>query len=81
MTVKLAIPYYAGKQRMASKIMPHLPPHTVYCEPFSGGLAVMMRKGLPEITDKSNYREVINDKNDQLINMWRQLRSSPELHR
>jgi DNA adenine methylase len=81
MTVKLAIPYYGGKQRIASKILPYLPSHTVYCEPFAGGLAVMMAKGMPKITSAHHYREVINDKNDQLINMWRQLQQSSDLHR
>ena len=28
--------YYGGRQRMANKIIPLIPKHTVYCEPFSG---------------------------------------------
>lgn len=43
------ISYYGGKQRLASKIIQYIPPHTVYVEPFCGGCAVMFKKGLPEI--------------------------------
>jgi DNA adenine methylase len=71
--MKPPISYYGGKQRMASKIVPLLPPHTVYVEPFAGGLAVMFKKGLPDITDSSHYREVINDLDSNLVNFYRVL--------
>lgn len=53
--------YYGGKQRIASKIVPLLPPHTVYVEPFAGGAAVFFEKGRPETGNKSAYREVLNN--------------------
>lgn len=41
--MKTPISYYGGKARIASAIVPHIMaiPHTVYAEPFAGGLAVL----------------------------------------
>lgn len=72
------ISYYGGKQRIASKIIEHIPPHTVYVEPFCGGCAVLFKKGLPPVKSSDYYREVINDKNDDLINMFRVLQRNQE---
>lgn len=57
---------------MAPKIVPLLPPHTVYVEPFFGSGAVMFEKGIPS-GSTIHYREVINDKNDLLIGFFRVL--------
>jgi len=65
------VSYYGGKQRLASKIAKLLPPHTVYGEPFAGGLAVMFAKGLPIVTRDDSYREAINDTNRALITLYR----------
>lgn len=73
------ITYYGGKQRIASKIVKHLPPHTVYVEPFCGGAAVLFKKGISPVKQSANYREVINDKNEDLINMFRVLQRNQEL--
>ena len=73
------LPYYGGKFRMSSRIVNELPPHTVYCEPFVGGASVLFKKGLPPITNTDHYREVINDKDDRLMNLYRQLRDNPRL--
>ena len=56
---------------MAARICRLLPPHTVYVEPFCGSAAVMFQKGLPEITNNDNYREVLNDTNGQVVNFFR----------
>jgi len=64
---------------IASKIINHITPHTVYVEPFCGGCAVMSKKGLPEITSGDYYREVINDTNDQLITMFQELQKNEKL--
>lgn len=78
--MKTPVSYYGGKQRLASKIVPMIPKHTVYVEPFAGGAAVMFRKPWPAITSQSDYREVINDLDGDLVNFYKQLRDKgPEL--
>lgn len=62
--------YYGGKQRMAPKIVPLLPPHTVYVEPFCGSAAVMFTKGIPEAANRL-YREVLNDTNHLITGFFR----------
>lgn len=80
--MKPPISYYGGKQRMAPNIVPLLPRHTVYVEPFCGGAAIMFAKPWPKVTCKSDYREIINDKDGELINFYKQLRDNgPELCR
>lgn len=49
---------------MAKHIVPLLPIHNIYCEPFCGGAAIFFSK------DKSNV-EVLNDTNRELINFYR----------
>jgi DNA adenine methylase len=73
--MKTPISYYGGKQRIASKIVKYFPNHTVYVEPFCGGAAVFFTKPLPMITNSTHYREVLNDKNELLVNFFRVLRS------
>ena len=65
------VSYYGGKQRMACKIVPLIPDHKVYCEPFFGGGAVFFKKGRPNVTNDCHYREVINDHDQRLITLYR----------
>lgn len=76
--MKPVISYYGGKQRLASKIIPYIPKHTVYCEPFCGGASILFMKPCPKVTNTSCYREVINDTNGNLINFYKQLRDNGE---
>lgn len=69
--MKPLISYYGGKQRIASKILDYFPPHTVYVEPFAGGAALLFAKPKPVVSNNGHYREVLNDKNDLLINLYR----------
>jgi len=62
--MKTPISYYGGKQMMLRHILPMIPAHTTYCEPFFGGGAVFFAK------PKSKW-EIINDTNDVLINFYR----------
>lgn len=63
--MKTPISYYGGKQYIVNEIASRIyQPHTLYCEPFFGGGAVFFAK------DKERY-EVINDKNDNVVNFYR----------
>jgi DNA adenine methylase len=62
--MKTPITYYGGKQKLVSTILPLIPKHNLYCEPFIGGGAIFFAK------DKSPV-EVINDTNREMINFYR----------
>lgn len=76
--VKPLISYYGGKQRMASKIVPLLPEHTVYVEPFAGGAAVLFAKPWPKIKNRGHYREVLNDSSKKLTDMYEYALDNPD---
>jgi DNA adenine methylase len=63
--------YYGGKQRIASRIVEWLPRHTVYVEPFCGGSAVFFAKSAPMVTNNHDYREVLNDHDQQIMTVYR----------
>jgi len=65
--------YYGGKQRMVSKILPYIPKHTVYIEPFCGGASVFWHKAWPSVNNTDYYREVLNDFDGRLVNFFRVL--------
>lgn len=58
--MKTPISYYGGKQRLLNYILPLIPKHTLYAEPFTGGAAVFFAKAPSEI-------EVLNDTNKSLV--------------
>lgn len=59
-----------GKRQLLDDILPKIPPHSRYYEPFVGGAAVLL--GLrPEYA-------VINDSNSELINAYLVMRDKPE---
>lgn len=61
--MRTPITYYGGKQRMAERIISMMPAHKIYCEPYFGGGAVFFAKPKSKL-------EVINDKNEMLINFY-----------
>jgi DNA adenine methylase len=61
--MRTPITYYGGKQTMCNEIIPMIPDHKIYCEPFFGGGAVFFSK-------TPSYLEVINDINDRLITFY-----------
>jgi DNA adenine methylase len=61
--MKTPITYYGGKQRLLKYILPLIPEHKLYAEPFTGGAAVFFAKEPSEI-------EVLNDTNRQLITFY-----------
>lgn len=66
--MKTPITYYGGKVSMLPHILPLIPQHTIYCEPFFGGGAVFWAKEPAEV-------EVINDLNNQVINFYKVLKT------
>jgi len=76
--MKPAFSYYGGKQRMSKNIIPLIPKHTVYVEPFAGGAAIFFRKPWPKVANTDTYREVLNDTNKQIVNFYQQLRDNGE---
>jgi DNA adenine methylase len=78
--MKTPLSYYGGKARIAGGIVPHIHviPHTVYSEPFCGGLAVLYAKGTYDRGNSDYYREAINDKNQNLITLWKVAREHPQ---
>ncbi len=59
--LKTPISYYGGKQSMIKDILPLIPDHKIYVEPFFGGGAIFWAKKPSDI-------EVINDVNMNIIN-------------
>ena len=55
------ISYYGGKQTMLPHILPLIPEHQIYVEPFFGGGAVFWAK-------QPAKAEIINDFNANVVN-------------
>jgi DNA adenine methylase len=69
--VKPAISWPGGKSRLLEKILPLIPEHVCYCEPFAGGLAVLLAKKRSDV-------EVVNDINGDLVTFYRCVRFHQE---
>ena len=65
------VTYFGGKSRLAPWIASLLPPHRVYVEPFCGSAAVLFAKA-------PSTHEVINDRDGNLVNFLRVLRTRPD---
>lgn len=63
-SLKTPISYYGGKAQLLSRLLPFVPTHTTYCEPFFGGGALFFAKEPSKI-------EIVNDTNKQLVNFYR----------
>jgi len=63
--------YYGAKQRIAAHLTKTLPPHNAWVEAFCGSAALTLAKPPAPI-------EVINDIDDQIVNLFEQLRTNQE---
>ncbi len=62
--MKTPITYYGGKQTLLKHLLPLIPPHKLYCEPFFGGGAMFFAKPKSEV-------EIINDVNGEVVNFFK----------
>lgn len=69
--VKPCFPYVGGKSFLKKHILPLIPPHKTYLEPFAGGLAVLLAKERSRV-------ECINDANSEIVNFYRYVRNHLE---
>ena len=60
--------YGGGKLSLSQKIIPLIPEHALYCEPFIGGAAVFFAKQKSKV-------EVINDINGEIVNFYQVLQN------
>ena len=65
--LKTPITYYGGKQQMLRHILPKIPDHHTYVEPFFGGGAVFWGKN-------PSKAEVVNDISNRLITFYKVLK-------
>lgn len=63
--------YSGGKRRLLKYILPIIPKHDTYIEPFAGGLAVFLAKERVKL-------EVINDLNQEVGKFYLYVREHPE---
>lgn len=63
--------WVGGKSRLRKAIIPLLPPHTCYVEPFAGAAWVLFGKPPSPV-------EVLNDIDQELINFFRVVREQPQ---
>ena len=56
--------YVGGKSRLSKQIIERFPVHTCYCEIFAGAAWVLFKK-------EPSVVEVINDKDEELVNLYR----------
>jgi len=68
LNMRTPVTYYGGKQNMVRHILPLIPDHNLYCEPFCGGAAIFFAK-------KNSNVNVLNDTNRELVNFYQVVKS------
>src|SRR3954471_8742303 len=63
--------WVGGKSRLRKAIIPLLPEHTCYVEPFAGAAWVLFGKPPSDV-------EILNDKEQELINFFRVVKEKSE---
>lgn len=69
--MKSPLNYHGGKSKLVSQILPLIPPHVCYCEPFIGAGWILFAK-------KPARVEVINDYDSELVTFWRVIQNHLE---
>lgn len=64
------VPYLGGKRLLAKTILPLLPVHRLYCEPFGGSATILLEKPPSPV-------EILNDINGDLMNLFRVVQQHP----
>ena len=73
MKLKAPFPYFGGKSRVAAEVWRRFGDVKTYVEPFCGSCAVLLaRPGGP------SGREIVNDYDGHIANVWRALQADPE---
>lgn len=76
------IGWVGGKRLLRKVIIPLIPKHNVYCEPFGGAAWILFGKSYDhkdwQLSKKHKYREVLNDINGELINFWKHVKYHPD---
>lgn len=70
-SLRPAIRYYGGKNKIADWIISYFPVHVNYVEPCGGAASVLLRKPPSKL-------ETFNDLDDRIVNFFRVLREDPE---
>lgn len=65
------IKWVGGKSRLRKYIIPLIPAHTCYAEPFAGAAWVLFGKPPSDV-------EILNDKERELVNFFRVVKEEPE---
>ena len=68
------IAWLGGKGRMVTKLLPLIPPHKIYVEPFGGGASLLVAR-------EPSAVEVYNDLNSGLVNFFRVLRNKKQFEK
>jgi DNA adenine methylase len=66
--MKPFLPRVGSKRRIINRILPLIPPHKTYVEPFFGGGAIFFAKPKSEV-------EVINDTEPELVHFYRTIKT------
>ena len=66
-----ALRYHGAKWNLAPWIIRHFPAHELYCEPFGGSAAVLLRK-------ERSLLEVYNDLDEEVVGFFRAMRDDPD---
>ena len=64
-------PYFGGKFYLVNRLKVLFPAHKTYVEPFCGSAVILLNK-------EPSFQEVINDKNDEIINLFTVVKNKPE---